>query len=173
MKSLMNDINYWQNIQSEARSAKKRVEKFTPNNYLFKGMSKIPGLENIEKEYQSALQRFMIPQQYHDYEYSTSKLSTLFNIQSLANQAFATKRAIPRPGAIDEKSNTDEDPYKKGSDSIAGGGNAIRNITVNITKLIESQNINTKNITEGQADIQRLVEEALIRAIAGTEQMLQ
>lgn len=174
MKSLMEDITYWQNIQSEASSAKKRVEKFTPNNYLFKGMSKIPGLENIEKEYLSALQRFMIPQQYHDYEYSTSKLRTLFNIQSLAQQAFATKSAIPRPGGIEEKSNNDdEDPYKKGSDSIAGGGNAIRNITVNITKLIESQNINTKNITEGQADIQRLVEEALMRAIAGTEQMMQ
>ena len=66
-----------------------------------------------------------------------------------------------------------KDPMNNGLNSVAGGGNAIRNITVNITKLIESQNINTKNITESQGDIQRLVEEALIRAIAGTEQMLQ
>lgn len=174
MNSLMKDITYWQNIQSEARSAKKRVEKFTPNNYLFKGMSKIPGLENIEQEYQSSIQRFIIPQQYYNYEYATSQLKTLFDIQKLAVQARATKEPIQQPNTIESDSTTDNnDSLTKGLKSVAGGGNAIRNITVNITKLIESQNINTKNITEGQADIQRLVEEALIRAIAGTEQMLQ
>ena len=48
----------------------------------------------------------------------------------------------------------------------------MRNITVNITKLIESQNINTTNLTEGAGQVQQKVEEALIRAIAGTEQMM-
>ncbi len=57
-------------------------------------------------------------------------------------------------------------------EAIAGGGNQVRNITVNIAKLIESQNINTTNLTEGSPQIQQKVEEALIRAISGTEQMI-
>ena len=64
------------------------------------------------------------------------------------------------------------DPLQNGLNSVSGGGNQIRNITVNIAKLIESQNINTKNLTEGSPQIQQKVEEALIRAISGTEQML-
>lgn len=85
----------------------------------------------------------------------------------------AARRGKSIPGYTSETNAEDPtDPLNKGLQSVAGGGNAIRNITVNITKLIESQNINTKNLTEGQADIQRLVEEALMRAIAGTEQML-
>ncbi len=64
------------------------------------------------------------------------------------------------------------DAYTKGMEAIAGGGNQVRNITVNIAKLIESQNINTTNLTEGSPQIQQKVEEALIRAISGTEQMI-
>ena len=67
---------------------------------------------------------------------------------------------------------TIEDTTSKGIDSISGGGNAIRNITVNIQKLIETQQINTQNLTEGTTQVQQLVEAALIRAVSGTEQMI-
>lgn len=56
--------------------------------------------------------------------------------------------------------------------AIAGGGTQVRNITVNIAKLIESQNITTSTIKESATDIQRIVEEAMIRAVSGAEQTL-
>lgn len=110
--------------------------------------------------------------------YWESMIKTLSDIerQGVASRASGVPIEIPehrRPEQTPEPTpDLTPDPMAKGLTGVAGGGNAIRNITVNITKLIESQNINTKNITEGQADIQRLVEEALIRAVAGTEQML-
>lgn len=105
--------------------------------------------------------------------YNEAFTGTLFDIIRSAQENRARGIVPVMPGTNpDEQTTATDGALAEGLNSVSGGGNAIRNITVNITKLIESQNINTKNITESQGDIQRLVEEALIRAIAGTEQML-
>ena len=75
--------------------------------------------------------------------------------------------------SLGSNTTTQEDKkMQEGLGGVAGGGNAIRNITVNIQKLIETQQINTQNLTEGTTQVQQLVEAALIRAVSGTEQML-
>lgn len=67
---------------------------------------------------------------------------------------------------------TDASGLTSSINAIAGGGAQVRNITVNISKLIESQNITTSTVKESATDIQRLVEEAIIRAVSGAEQTL-
>jgi len=56
-----------------------------------------------------------------------------------------------------------------GINGITGGGKSVKNITVNIQKLVESISVNSTTLKEGLGDIQRMVEEALIRAIQGSE----
>jgi len=58
---------------------------------------------------------------------------------------------------------------QEGIDSISDGGKSIRNVTVNITKLVESLNVNTTNLKDGAADIKKAVEEYLLRAVQGSE----
>jgi len=56
-----------------------------------------------------------------------------------------------------------------GINSIAGGGQMVRNITVNISKMVESINIHTTETRQELGDIERKIEEYLIRAINGAE----
>lgn len=138
------------------------------------------GAMNVGRSLLPRLGLLLIPQKAtieKDIAQYKAYLSAVTDIYEQVLGSRSSGLAIPRP-TFDGKDNNEvgksqDDSLEMGLNSVAGGGNAIRNITVNITKLIESQNINTKNISEGQADIQRLVEEALMRAIAGTEQMLQ
>lgn len=114
---------------------------------------------------------------YHkrQYSYWESYESELGRIESVGYEARKLGVSPERPdwATRDDAVTPDpNDPLQNGLNSVSGGGNQIRNITVNIAKLIESQNINTKNLTEGSPQIQQKVEEALIRAISGTEQML-
>lgn len=97
--------------------------------------------------------------------------STLAEIFTAAKEERAKGLITKTPPRTDSEG-TSDDTFKNGLNSVSGGGNQVRNITVNITKLIESQNINTTNLTEGSMQVQQKVEEALIRAIAGTEQMM-
>jgi len=103
--------------------------------------------------------------------YYKSYAANLVDIYSLSkyNRERGISPNIPGLGGDDPSK---EEQLKNGIDSIAGGGNQVKNITVNIGKLIETQQVNTQNIKEGTPEIQRLVEEALIRAVAGTEQMI-
>ncbi len=105
--------------------------------------------------------------------YSEAYMNTLAEIVTTA-KINREKGIIPsRLGTNPEGQTTATDgALADGLNSVSGGGNAIRNITVNIGKLIETQQVNTQNIKEGTPEIQRLVEEALIRAVAGTEQMI-
>ena len=56
-----------------------------------------------------------------------------------------------------------------GINSIAGGGQTVRNITVNISKMVEAINIHTTETRQELGDIERKIEEYLIRAINGAE----
>lgn len=56
-----------------------------------------------------------------------------------------------------------------GIEGITGGGKSVRNVTVNITKLVESLNINSTTIKEGVSNIRQIIEEELVRAVRGGE----
>ena len=56
-----------------------------------------------------------------------------------------------------------------GVNAITSGGKSVRNVEVNIGKLVEAINVYASNVKESASDIQKIVEEALIRAINGSE----
>ena len=103
--------------------------------------------------------------------YYKSYAATLVDIYNVAKNN-REKGISPNIPGLGEQTTQEDKKLQEGLNGIAGGGNAIRNITVNIQKLIETQQINTQNLTEGTSQIQQLVEAALIRAVAGTEQMI-
>lgn len=110
----------------------------------------------------------------HDAYYYDAYSKTLSEIIRTA-RGNRSKGIIPeRPGTSESDNSTTEADNKlaDGLSSVAGGGNAVRNITVNIGKLIETQQINSQTVREAAPEIQRLVEEAIIRAVAGSEQMM-
>lgn len=56
--------------------------------------------------------------------------------------------------------------------STLGGGAQQKTVNVHIGSLIEEQSISTQTLRESMPDIQRMVEEAIIRAVGGAEQIL-
>lgn len=64
----------------------------------------------------------------------------------------------------------DDSKIKSMMQGIAGGG--TRNITVSIEKMIEEFNVNTTNLRESPEQVKTLIEETLVRAVAGAEQTL-
>lgn len=136
---------------------------------------------NNEQKYAYEMKKLYEPYKWmpgynkRQYSYWESYGNELGRIESVGYEARKLGVSPERPdwATRDDTVTPDpNDPLQNGLNSVSGGGNQIRNITVNIAKLIESQNINTKNLTEGSPQIQQKVEEALIRAISGTEQML-
>lgn len=57
----------------------------------------------------------------------------------------------------------------KGVEAITGGGKQVRNVTVNIQSLVKELTVRTATVREGAQDIKKHVEEALIRAVQGSE----
>lgn len=105
--------------------------------------------------------------------YNEAFTGTLFDIMRSAQENRARGIIPVKPGTNPDGQTTATDgALADGLNSVSGGGNAVRNITVNIGKLIETQQINSTTIKESMPEIQRLVEEALIRSVAGTEQMI-
>lgn len=64
---------------------------------------------------------------------------------------------------------TDTAALGRGISDISGGGAQTRNITVNIAKMVEAINIHTAEVRGEMGDIQRQIEEAMVRAINGAE----
>lgn len=58
---------------------------------------------------------------------------------------------------------------KSGVNTIAGGGNRVRNVTVNIQSLINELKIQAQNLPEAATELQAVVEEAMVRAVTGSE----
>lgn len=61
---------------------------------------------------------------------------------------------------------------QSGLDSISGGGTQVRNVIVNITKMVETINIHAASVKESGNEMVRDVEEIMLRAINGGEQAL-
>ena len=53
--------------------------------------------------------------------------------------------------------------------NISDGGKSVRNVIVNITKMVENVNIHAANVKESGTEITRQVEEIMLRAIQGSE----
>ena len=66
------------------------------------------------------------------------------------------------------KDNTNN-KLKDSIDSVAGGGKSVRNVYVNITKLVENLTVQASTVKESAHDIERMVQEYLLRAIHGSE----
>jgi len=58
---------------------------------------------------------------------------------------------------------------RQGLQSVVGGGEATRNVTVNIQKLVGIENFTTNNLKEGVAAVENAMREALIKSIRDTE----
>lgn len=61
---------------------------------------------------------------------------------------------------------------QSGLESISGGGAQVRNVIVNITKMVENINIHAASVKESGSEMVRDVEEIMLRAINGGEQAL-
>lgn len=83
---------------------------------------------------------------------------------SLSGLDIGSKNAGANAGAAETDAKINQ-----GLSDVSGGGKSVRNVTVNITKLVESININTTNLKEGSAEIKKQIEEYLLRAIQGSE----
>lgn len=88
---------------------------------------------------------------------------------------------------VEYRSDQKLNPYKKpkgsegekldtsiqnGLSSISGGGTQVRNVNVTIQKLVELLKIETTNINESAEEIEQKIEQILVRAIGGAEQVL-
>lgn len=82
-------------------------------------------------------------------------------------------------GAVNNASTADAAAADSGSmasgiNDVSGGGKSVRNVTVNITKLIESINLTMPSGGQriSDTDLVRQIEEAVVRAITGAEMTL-
>lgn len=64
---------------------------------------------------------------------------------------------------------TSKEVAKKAGQGVVGGEGKVTNITINMQNLVGTISISATNIQEGSDDIQARVEEALLRALHGTE----
>jgi hypothetical protein len=77
------------------------------------------------------------------------------------------------PESLDKTDPTAPPPdptIKNGINSISSGG--VRNVTVHFDKLVETFNVNTTNLTDSSGKIKTDIEAIIVRAIAGSEQIL-
>lgn len=61
------------------------------------------------------------------------------------------------------------DAAKQGVSQVVGGGQQVRNVTVNIQSLVRELTIQTTTLREGAAEMKREVEQAIIQAVNGAE----
>jgi hypothetical protein len=60
----------------------------------------------------------------------------------------------------------------KGMSSITDGGKASKNVTVNISSLIKEVNIKAANVKESTLELERIIIDAVVRAIGGAEEAI-
>lgn len=72
----------------------------------------------------------------------------------------------------DETKKGAKDQLADGVKGVSEGGKQVRNVTVNISKMADIH-INTGKLTESMAEIKRIVEETIVRAVNGSELALQ
>lgn len=70
------------------------------------------------------------------------------------------------------QSSSDTSVISTGIDDVNKGGNKVRNVYVTIQKFQDSINIHTTTLKEGMGDVRRIINEEIVRAASGAEQML-
>lgn len=134
----------WQGYLNQAR------------NYLYndKGFPILRGAQDAEKVYRMQKQE-----------------ETYNALLKMYDEAIAPGSAAGGSGGNSGGAPTpDDSKIKSMMQGIAGGG--TRNITVSIEKMIEEFNVNTTNLRESPEQVKTLIEETLVRAVAGAEQTL-
>jgi hypothetical protein len=99
----------------------------------------------------------------HGYGTAQKKLNaekTIASVEGLSGKSFSDKK-IPQPD--DSLAST-----SNGATSVEGKSQ-VRNVVVNITKLVEKIEINSTHLKESAGDITSKMEEYLLRAIQGAE----
>ncbi len=77
---------------------------------------------------------------------------------------------IPKAvGGNTDKKTTKDSAADTAMEEITTGGKSVRNVTVNIGKLVEHFEVKSTNLEEGAGEIKRMMEETLLRAIQGSE----
>lgn len=71
-----------------------------------------------------------------------------------------------KKGTLDPGTN---DKLQNGISNISDGGKQQHNVYVHIDKLVEALSVHTTTLKEGSGEIKRIVEEALLRAVNGSE----
>ena len=59
-----------------------------------------------------------------------------------------------------------------GLNGVAGGGTQVKNVSVIIQKMVETLSVHAGSVKESSGEIKRIVEETLLRAINGAEQVV-
>lgn len=67
------------------------------------------------------------------------------------------------------KGDGQNDPTKQGVSQVVGGGQQVRNVTVNIQSLVRELTIQSTTVREGASELKREVEQAIIQAVNGAE----
>lgn len=93
-------------------------------------------------------------------------------IDRILGRSKETTASAITPGTANAKTKDGESKIKAGINSINETGRSVRNVTVNIGKLVEGITINPANIKESTQDIMRLIEDALVRAVNGGEEAI-
>lgn len=78
-------------------------------------------------------------------------------------------KALGPEGAAGGSASTD---LSTGINEVSGGGKSVRNVTVNISKLIETINLRMADSGANADQLTRMIEDAVVRAIAGAEMTL-
>ena len=58
---------------------------------------------------------------------------------------------------------------QSGIDTVSGGGKSVRNVNVTIHKMVESLIVQAQTVKESGIEIERKIEEFLVRAVQGSE----
>lgn len=78
----------------------------------------------------------------------------------------------PSGATVDDPNLSGNPEISKGLESVSGGGSRVRNIKVDIGSLVDNITIQAASVGEGAAQIRDIIQEELIRAVAGFEQSL-
>lgn len=99
------------------------------------------------------------------------KIKAYWDLMDQFSAAYTGAQAAAAAGTTTTTTTTEDDEVSKMLNGVSGGGTQMKNITVNIQKLVEQINYNS-SVSESANDVKSVVEELLIRAVAGAEQAL-
>jgi len=102
-------------------------------------------------------------------EAARNKMTAVQEVSKALQDAYYAKPAMAGAEGGDGTTTADTN-LKNGMAGISGGG--VRNVTVTFKSLVENFNVNTTNLTDSSGKIKTDIEAMLVKAIAGSEQMI-